>query len=370
MLASTVVRSYGLVMRTRAIQYAALFALVGACSKPSAKTVDAARGVDGPSQMGSNDARRADGPVDFGTVRFIALGDFGDASVEQYAVAAGMEAVCATEGCDFVVTLGDNIYGSGIMGVDDPQWQTKFELPYANLNLPFHGAMGNHDYGGYWGERPFGFEDEGAGNEWEKGQYFVDYTNHSSKWRMPSTFYTLEEGPVGFIVLDTNSIAWGKTTYGDQVAWLPGARAAIAERPWKIIVGHHPMRSNGEHGNAGEYDAVEFEGIDLPIVIPVASGVEVKNFMTTHACGIADVYLSGHDHAMQWINEPDALCGTELVVSGAGSGTEDFVDRGNAVRFQDFAHSGFLHVTANATTWRGRFYDASGMLLFEHTLQK
>ena len=49
-------------------------------------------------------------------------------------------------GFGFVVLLGDNFYEDGVASVDDPQWQTKFEDPYANIDLPFYAVLGNHDH--------------------------------------------------------------------------------------------------------------------------------------------------------------------------------------------------------------------------------
>ncbi|MBL9107498.1 MAG: metallophosphoesterase [Myxococcales bacterium] len=49
---------------------------------------------------------------------------------------------------DFGILLGDNFYVSGVSGVsgvDDPQWQDKFELPYSDLTFPIYAVLGNHD---------------------------------------------------------------------------------------------------------------------------------------------------------------------------------------------------------------------------------
>ena len=46
-----------------------------------------------------------------------------------------MAAVCAARGCDFALEFGDNFYLSGVQSVTDAQWQSKFELPYANLQV-------------------------------------------------------------------------------------------------------------------------------------------------------------------------------------------------------------------------------------------
>lgn len=87
-------------------------------------------------------------------VRFLALGDAGEGNRAQDANGNAMKALCARKGCDFVLYLGDNFYGQGITSPDDLQFQQKFELPYAGLDLPFYAMLGNHDYGDppidYW----------------------------------------------------------------------------------------------------------------------------------------------------------------------------------------------------------------------------
>ena len=50
---------------------------------------------------------------------------------------AAIAAWCTSHPCEFAVLLGDNIYDTGVTSVTDPQWQTKFEIPYAAVNMPF-----------------------------------------------------------------------------------------------------------------------------------------------------------------------------------------------------------------------------------------
>jgi hypothetical protein len=64
-------------------------------------------------------------------VTFVTLGDMGEGGDEQMQVAHAMYNVCQQEGCDFVLGLGDNIYPHAVHSVDDPQFQEKFERPYA-----------------------------------------------------------------------------------------------------------------------------------------------------------------------------------------------------------------------------------------------
>jgi tartrate-resistant acid phosphatase type 5 len=302
------------------------------------------------------------GPV---SVRFVVMGDTGEGNPAQREVAIAIRDLCRREGCDFVLLLGDNIYDDGVSGVDDTQWQTKFEVPYADIDLPFYAVLGNHDYGGQ-----LIFDVPGLGNEWHKGPIEVAYSDYSDKWRMPATFYTFTWGNVGIIALDTNSLLWGNTEHGDQRAWWPSAVAEVGSADWVIVAGHHPYRSNGTHGNAGQYDAPELFGIELPNPLPIQNGDAMKSFYEQVVCGVPDLLVVGHDHSRQWLDEPDALCGAELIVSGAGAKTSEIQDRGNEAFFEDATEPGFLYVTVTGRTLLGQFYDGAGNLDFERELTK
>lgn len=297
-------------------------------------------------------------------VKFIAMGDTGDGNVDQRRVAVAIRDLCAVEGCDFVILLGDNIYDAGVGSVDDPEWDTKFVTPYADVDLPFYAVLGNHDFGG-----SLLVPVPGLGNEFDKGQVEVAYSQVSKKWRMPATHYTFRWGHLGFIALDTNSILWDDDTYGDQAAWFATAKAEVADAEWTFVLGHHPFKSNGTHGNAGDYDAPELAGVIVPNPLPIQNGDDVKTFFEDVVCGTGEVYFSGHDHSRQWLDEADLLCGTQMIVSGAGSKVTDLVDRGNATFYEDATEPGFLFVDVDGDTFTGRFYDADGNLDFERTFQ-
>ncbi len=301
-------------------------------------------------------------------VRFIAMGDTGEGNEDQRRVAVAIRDLCAVEGCDFVLLLGDNIYDAGAGSVEDQAWQDKFEIPYADVDLPFYAVLGNHDYGGTL----LGLDVGGLGNEFDKGPVEVAYTQESKKWKMPASHYTLRWGHVGIIALDTNSILWDNTDHGDQEAWWPTALAEVSGARWTFVAGHHPYRSNGTHGNAGDYDAPELAGIIVPNPLPIQDGNAVKAFFEDTVCGnggVTQVYFSGHDHSRQWLDEADTLCGNEMIVSGAGSKTTDIIDRGNAAFYEDATEPGFMWVEVDGDTFTGKFYDADGNLDFERTFQ-
>ncbi len=299
-------------------------------------------------------------------MRFVALGDSGEGNEAQRQVAVAIRDVCAREGCDFAVLLGDNFYTKGVTSVDDPQWQTKFEEPYRDVDLPFFAVLGNHDYGGTLGIIEYG----GLGNQFNLGVVEVQYSQRSRKWIMPATHYTFRMGPAAFIALDTNSILWANTEHGDQRAWFPTALAEVAGADWVFVLGHHTIRSNGTHGNAGMYEALEIGGIAVPIPVPILDGANVKTFFDEVVCGQAHVYLGGHDHNRQWMNDPAALCGAELIVSGAGAKLTAFKTMRNPTHYQDDQKEGFLHVTVEGRRMRGRFYDKAGQLDFEREVTR
>ena len=297
------------------------------------------------------------------TLRFVAMGDTGNGNQQQRKVAGAVRDLCAAEGCDFVLLLGDNIYDKGADSVNDPLWQQRFEGPYADIDVPFYAVLGNHDYGG----KLLGIKYGGLGNEFDRGPTEVEYSQRSTKWHMPDTHYTLRKGPVGFVMLDTNSVMWDNTDNGDQEAWIADAFAEANEAPWTIAAGHHPFLSNGNHGNAGDYGLC-----DLVIPVPVSeiNGDRVKSFFEDRVCGHADIYICGHDHNRQWLNQPESCGGTELVVSGAGSEVTAIEDHGNMAYFQEGEEEGFFYGVVDAHTLTGRFYDANGQLDLERTLTR
>jgi hypothetical protein len=324
-------------------------------------------GGGGDDVMGGDDAPPDDAtPPPAKRVRFIAMGDTGKGNADQRKVAVAIRDLCAAKGCDFVLMLGDNIYDEGVDSVTDTDWQLKFEMPYSDINLPFYVALGNHDYGG-----KLIVDVPGIGNEWERGKVEVDYTQVSTKWNMPATHYTFTWGHVGFIVLDTNSIIWDNKTHGDQAAWLPTAMMEVAGKDWLFVAGHHPYLSNGTHGNAGDYDAPELAGIPIPNPLPIQDGENVKDFFEDNVCGLgAQVYFAGHDHSRQWLDEPTQLCGTQMIISGAGASTTELKDRGNQSFYEDATKPGFMYVDIDGDTFTGTFYDRDGAMDFTRTFTK
>jgi len=72
-----------------------------------------------------------------GSFRFAALGDMGRGDTWQYDVAKQMQAFRKEFPFDFVIMLGDNIYG----GATPEEYHQKFELPYKPFLDPAWSSM-------------------------------------------------------------------------------------------------------------------------------------------------------------------------------------------------------------------------------------
>ncbi|HWQ53158.1 MAG TPA: metallophosphoesterase [Bryobacteraceae bacterium] len=163
-------------------------------------------------------------PVAKDSLRFAAIGDWGTGDRESYETAAQFAKARGTFPFDFVVTLGDNIYGR-----ERPKdFQEKFERPFKPLldaGVKFYASLGNHD---------------------ETNQIHYKLFNMNGK-----RYYTFKpRDGVRFFALDSN--------YMDppQVEWLEKELAASGS-DWKICFFHHPLYSSGErHGPSTELRAI------------------------------------------------------------------------------------------------------------------
>ncbi len=273
-----------------------------------------------------------------GVVEFIAFGDQGKGNDGQKRVAEAMFEVCRDRGCDFGVVLGDNLYRYGFEEPDDPRMKERFDLPYGPLDMPFYAVLGNHDYA--------------HGRNHERALWQLDWAARSNLMEMPSQYYRFEADRAAFFALDTTRVFWYGET--EQSGWLDRELAA-SKHKWKIVFGHHPYRSNGNHGNAGQY-----EGWRAPWV----GGRSLRTLFEDRICDGVDLYLSGHDHNLQYLQH----CGVELVVTGAAATTTPIVDRGNE-SFFEASQLGFVWIRLDENMTLA-FFDDRGKLLFERVVTR
>lgn len=310
----------------------------------------------GCTQPGQNGDDDADPPPAMGDpVRFLAIGDMGTGDQPQLDVAAAMGTVCDDLGCDFVIGMGDNIYEVGVTSPYDPQFITKFEQPYADFDIPFYMTLGNHDNAGVRGAHA-------------TGDFQVDYAARDDRlhdiFQMPDRWYTHQHGDVLFVAMDTNIVfdnnsaappqtasALSDDVNGVQQAEFIDDAIATSNASWVITHGHHPIYSNGDHGNFG---------------------APWSYWLRDRICrNPVDLAFAGHDHDMQWLQSKEAGCGdTEFLVSGAAAKIRDIGRDYNDAHFTCGDTLGFFWGEIHGDVFTGRFYDSSATLLYERTVDR
>ncbi len=155
-----------------------------------------------------------------------------------------------------------------------------------------------------------------------------------------------------------------------QGAWLQEAMDQ-STADWKLVFGHQPYISNGDHGNAGTYNG-QHETQDAG---DGTLGIFLRTFLEQNVCDQADVYLAGHDHDLQWLAPVDRCGDTEFLVSGAGAKTRDIADPDrNQAYFQQGGTLGFIWVEIHGDQLTGTVYtvDDTGTPteVFERTMQE
>lgn len=187
-------------------------------------------------------------PLKSNSVRFAAIGDMGTGEKPQYQIAQQMISVRQIFPFDFVIMLGDNIYG----GSGPKDFEKKFEEPYKPLldaGVKFYASLGNHD------------------NPNERLYKFFNMNG--------SSYYTFKKGNVRFFALDSNYMD------AKQLTWLEKQLKEAGNKDWKICFFHHTLYSTAKaHGSA-----VELRSLLEPMFIKYG----------------VDAVFAGHDHVYERI---------------------------------------------------------------------
>jgi 3',5'-cyclic AMP phosphodiesterase CpdA len=202
----------------------------------------------------SHFASQVTAPVKSGSVRMAAIGDMGTGDKSQYDVSQRMAEAHTTFPFDFVIMLGDNIYG----GSTPQDFERKFSIPYKPLldaGVKFYATLGNHD----------------NTNE----RFYAAYNMNGL------AYYTFKKGNVHFFALNSN--------YMDptQLAWLENELKNAGDGDWKVCYFHHPLYSSGKtHGSS----------LDLRAVLEPL-------FIKYHV----DVVFAGHDHIYERVKPQNGI---------------------------------------------------------------
>ncbi len=193
-------------------------------------------------------------PLKSDSVRFAAIGDMGTGEPPQYEVAQLMLKVRQTFPFDFVIMLGDNIYG----GSKPADFDKKFAVPYKPLidaGVKFYASLGNHDNTNERFYKPFEMNGE--------------------------SYYTYKKGNVRFFVLNSN--------YMDpkQSAWLETQLRDAGKGDWKVCYFHHPL-----------YTSAKFHGPSLDL------RQSLEPLFIKYG---VDVVFSGHEHVYERVHPQQGI---------------------------------------------------------------
>lgn len=249
---------------------------------------------------------------------------------------------------DALMMLGDNWYGDMTGGVDSPRWKTQFEemYPASIFDCKAYAVLGNHDY---------------QRMPESKVEIELAYAKRSgTRWTMPARWYSFEFPAVKplatVIALDSNVQKPGQKPKGvnfqltleeqaEQLRWLEAELEKPRKTPYLIVMAHHPIYSNGPHG-------------DHQVLI-----AEWAPLLKQHK---AHLYLAGHDHDMQHL-EFDGHP-TSFVLSGGGGADLytlkiDEAQRGPSAR----KVYGFSHLEMTPEQLTLRHLDVDGKLIHGFT---
>ena len=250
-----------------------------------------------PSLASSKQAGSANGGS-----RLLMVGDWGYENFEEQSrVAKAMQAYVRGQGftTEALLMLGDNWYGPLPGGVKDVRWQTQFEemYPKSVFDCPAYAIPGNHDY---------------QRMPQSKVAAELEYARAGgTRWTMPSLWYRFEfpakKPLMTVIALDSNvphpegpqaagvNFTLTPEQEAEQLRWLVAELEKPRKTPFLVVMGHHPVFSNGPHG-------------DHKVLVR-----DWEPLLRKHK---VHLYLAGHDHDMQHL-EFDGHP-TSFVLSGGG----------------------------------------------------
>jgi hypothetical protein len=263
----------------------------------------------------ANDARG-----DPAAFSFVAIGDTGwpstspERHIRMRSTLRAIQKLCETRGCDFGVSLGDNIYE---MDVPDATMQEVFGT-FDMLPMPFFAVLGNHDFGA-----------DGSDSRLAERQMRFIQNMRNARLAMPNWYYRVC-APIGasarscegktalFLALDSATSSNQKArTANDphdeflehdakdlrkkqQLDWVRRTLQDQRALPWKFAFFHHPH-----------------EATNYPRHQPSGGEKHWHEFVKQELCGKVHFIFAGHFHHMEF-REPASCGATRLIISGAG----------------------------------------------------
>ncbi|KAG6627711.1 hypothetical protein CIPAW_15G148200 [Carya illinoinensis] len=286
-----------------------------------------------------------------GLLSFLVIGDWGRrGNYNQSDVAYQMGRIGEKLSIDFVVSTGDNFYEDGLTSINDPAFEKSFTKIYTakSLQKQWYNVLGNHDYRG---------DVEAQLNPVLR---IVD-----SRWLCLRSF-VLNSEIVEFFFIDTTPFVdkYFRRPKHHTYDWrgvlprkeylsklLKDLDSALRDSTanWKIVVGHHTIRSIGHHRDTREL---------VKQVLPILEEHSV------------DMYINGHDHCLEHISSKRS--NIQFLTSGGGSKAwkGDIGKLGRDLLKFYYDGQGFLSVELKQTEAKIVFYDIFGIVLHNFNISK
>uniref|UniRef100_A0A0D6QTH8 Purple acid phosphatase n=1 Tax=Araucaria cunninghamii TaxID=56994 RepID=A0A0D6QTH8_ARACU len=300
------------------------------------------------------------------SLNFLVVGDWGrKGEYNQSRVAYQMGRIGEELGVEFVISTGDNFYEDGLTGANDPSFEESFSDIYTakSLQKPWYAVLGNHDYRGD-ALAQLSPVLTSKDNRWHCRRSFT----LTKQFRIPSSPETmLADSSVQLLFVDTTPFVenYWKIPNEHKYDWRGVApRSAYIRRQlqqelemglrtsnatWKIVIGHHTIRSVGVHG-----DTVEL----IHMLLPILEKYDV------------DLYVNGHDHCLEHIRSVTSKL--QFLTSGGGSkawrGIGESADMNGLEMF--YNGQGFMSIQIGPTNLHATFYDIDGNVIHNLDLDK
>ncbi|CAK9290839.1 unnamed protein product [Gordionus sp. m RMFG-2023] len=298
--------------------------------------------------------------------RFIAIGDTGGQPIEPYV--SEMQLKVAETMKEFVIInktsvllLGDNFYADGVEDIKDDRFKITFENVYLGplKDINWYVIAGNHDY---------------RGNVTAQ----MEYRKKSERWKYPDLYYKIglmidikyrdneslkESIVIDVLMLDTNVLI-NKGSNGLEEEKYVNEDSQLHHKQWLynhmsmadflVVAGHHPIYSFG-----------------------VAGATKLLQFLNPWLRdNMASLFICGHDHDLQYIEEDTDNITMKYAVFGSGSKLDlqrriyPYANERKIFRYAEKGGFGLLNFMYPSKRLVVAYYNEDGVFLYRKKIYR